>query len=102
MTEEQLISAIAKLQELSINWSPSRKVVVTRSTAVPEYFQTEYLDLLKAIQVFGVNSNGQPDFRFFQKVTERVSQVSFYAGEKDSFGWVTGVMRVNNLEIVFG
>lgn len=102
MTEVEFIAAVGEFQELSKKWSTSRIVVINKSLAVPESFITKYLDLIQAINVLGLTEKGHPNYAFFDRVKQQVKNIAFYAGEKDSFGWVTGVMRVNNLEIVFG
>lgn len=101
MTEEQFIDTVSELQRLSKTWNASRKRRVDRRMAVPTDFQTKWLDIWPALQQLCILPDGHPNFEFMDLVKSRVPRVSFYAGEKDSFGWVTGVMRVNNLELVF-
>lgn len=100
--EAAIIPIILELQRLSIDWNKSRKRVVDHTLAVPVEFQSKYNTMLDLIDHLGVADGGTPNFGFFERVKKAVPKVSFYPGERDSFGWVTGVMRVNNLEIVFG
>ena len=102
MTEVEFIEAVKEFQEMSVKWSSSRIIKITKDVAVPKAFEPKYLQLVAALDVLGITEKGQPNYAFFDRVKAQVKNVAFYAGEKDSFGWLTGVMRVNNLELTFG
>lgn len=99
--EERLIDLIAKFQKLSVKWSAHRLIYIGNGLAVPPEFEKEYEALLYLISTLGVVSDGNPNYALFDRVKAAVPSVRFYAGEKDSFGWLTGVCQINNLKFVW-
>lgn len=101
MDLNKLIELMREFQEMSQNWSLHRIISISETLVVPVEFQEKYNQMLDGLTELGVTTNGQPNFTAMDSIKAQVPKVRFYPGERDSFGWVTGVCQINNLRIMF-
>ena len=77
-----------------------------------EYYFNEFISIIKSKDFSDTNNlkslccslfitdSGHVNFNMINKVKKECPNVSIYAGKKDSFGWLTGILAVDDNEIV--
>lgn len=98
---KRLVSLVEWFQKLTKDWSPHRVIWLNDGVAMPPADEPLYVELRELMEELLPGARSA-DPVVVDAIKQAVPNVSVSAGEQDSSGWLTGVLRVNNLKLVFG